>query len=178
MSAPVHPRSPGRNAGTRRPVFSCGLISQGGQPLRVAGSTAGRASGDDLPRQRSAAPGTRRRRGWLAELGVDTRFAATAGLPVGGRWDEHHVAGSGEGAPGEESGHGVAPGEPDRQRRHLNTIVPCLACASSSTYGARCRRGPASTSDRCPGHCRGGVAALTVFLDPGVFSAFGLPPTR
>jgi hypothetical protein len=51
------------------------------------------------------------------------------------RWDEHHVAGSGEGAPGEESGHGVAPGEPDRQRRHLNTIVPCLACASSSTYG-------------------------------------------
>jgi hypothetical protein len=63
------------------------------------------------------------------------RFAATAGLPVGGRWDEHHVAGSGEGAPGEESGHGVAPGEPDRQRRHLNTIVPCLACASSSTYG-------------------------------------------
>ncbi|WP_424393820.1 hypothetical protein [Mycobacterium sp.] len=25
---------------------------------------------------------------------------------------------------------------------------------------------------------RGGVAALTVFLDPGLFSAFGLPPTR
>jgi RNA polymerase sigma-70 factor, ECF subfamily len=23
-----------------------------------------------------------------------------------------------------------------------------------------------------------GVAALTVFLDPGLFSAFGLPPTR
>jgi hypothetical protein len=46
-----------------------------------------------------------------------------SGLPVGGRWDEHHVAGSGEGAPRQESGHGVAPGEPDRQRRHLNTIV-------------------------------------------------------
>jgi putative transposase len=34
-----------------------------------------------------------------------------SGLPVGGRWDEHHVAGSGEGAPRQESGHGVAPGE-------------------------------------------------------------------
>jgi hypothetical protein len=32
-----------------------------------------------------------------------------SGLPVGGRWDEHHVAGCGEGAPGEESGHASRP---------------------------------------------------------------------
>jgi len=56
-------------------------------------------------------------------------------LPVGGRCDERHVAGFGEGALREESCHGVASGEPDRQRRHRNTIVPCHACASSSTNG-------------------------------------------
>jgi len=44
-------------------------------------------------------------------------------LTVGGRRDEHHVAGLSEGAPRQESGHGVAPGEPDRQRRHLQRDV-------------------------------------------------------
>ena len=58
-----------------------------------------------------------------------------SGLPVGGRWDEHHVAGSGEGAPGEESGHGVAPGEPDRQRRHSNGMSTARPwCSKSLTW--------------------------------------------
>src|ERR1700738_5732066 len=58
---------------------------------------------------------------------------ASSWLPIGCRRDEHHVARFGEGPPREESCQGVASGEPDRQRRHLHTIVPCPACASSST---------------------------------------------
>jgi hypothetical protein len=43
------------------------------------------------------------------------------GLPIGGRRDEHHVAGFGEGPPREESCHGVASGELDQPGRR-----PCL----------------------------------------------------
>jgi hypothetical protein len=46
-----------------------------------------------------------------------------SGLPIGGRRDEHHVAGFGERSPSEEPGHGVASGEPDRQRRHLKPDI-------------------------------------------------------